>query len=328
MAAAVSIIVNMAKRLYLILLSLAVFYEVGASDLVSGAPLRPEIKPIQARGLENAFALSTNLFSGSAPEGDEGFDALTKLGVKTIITVDGARPDVERAHAHAMRYIHLPHGYDGIPVPTQLELIKAVQTAQVPIYIHCHHGQHRGPAAAAVVCMANQNWSPAEAEAWLHVAGTGTNYQGLYATVRDFKKPARSVLDAVPAKFSEARKPAGIVDSMVSLDETLDRIKSLRSSPASSGPDNHLLNEATLLREHFRETQRLPGAEKRGPEFLRKLAAAEDRASTFEQSLSSSSDAVAANRAFEALSDTCVSCHRLYRDPPLSSAIITSPLPR
>jgi hypothetical protein len=306
----------MVKRLYLILLSLAVFYEVGASDLVSGAPLRPEIKRIQARGLENAFVLSTDLFSGSAPEGDEGFDALTKLGVKTIIAVDGAPPDVERAHARGMRYIHLPHGYDGIPIPTQLELIKAVQTAQGPIYIHCHHGQHRGPAAAAVVCMATQNWTREEAEAWLHVAGTGTNYQGLYATVRNFKKPTRWVLGAVPAMFSEARKPAGIVDSMVSLDETLDRIKSLRSSPGSSGPDNHLLNEATLLREHFREAQRLPDAEKRGPEFLRKLAAAEERATAFEQSLSSSSNAVAADRAFQELANCCVSCHRVYRDQP------------
>src|SRR5437868_1319905 len=154
----------MAKRFYLILLSLAVLYEVGASDLRSGAPFRPEIKPINAHGIENAYALSRNLFSGSAPEGDEGFDALQKLGIKTIITVDGALPDVERAHAHGMRYIHLPHGYDGIPPQTQLQLIKAVETAGGPIYIHCHHGKHRGPVAAAVVCMAEKNWSPAEAQ--------------------------------------------------------------------------------------------------------------------------------------------------------------------
>src|SRR5437763_14423924 len=101
----------MAKRLYLILLSLAVLYEVGASDLRYGAPFRPEIKPIKAHGIENAYALSTNLFSGSAPEVDEFFDVLQKLGIKTIITVDAAQPDVERAHAHSMRNIHLPYGY-------------------------------------------------------------------------------------------------------------------------------------------------------------------------------------------------------------------------
>src|SRR5947207_15735079 len=134
MTAAVSYLMNMAKRLLLIFLSLAMVSGVEALDLRAGAPLPPEINPLNLGGLENAFALSTNLFSGGSPEGDTGFQSLEKLGIKTIITVDGAQPDLERAHARGMRYIHLPHGYDGIPSTTQLQLIKAVQTAEGPIY--------------------------------------------------------------------------------------------------------------------------------------------------------------------------------------------------
>jgi protein tyrosine phosphatase (PTP) superfamily phosphohydrolase (DUF442 family) len=322
--------VNMARRLFLIFTSLAVFYGVGASELRNDAPLRPEVRAIKAAGIDNLFALSTNLFSGSAPEGDQGFAALEKLGIKTIITVDGTLPDVQRAHAHGMRYIHLPHGYDGIPRARELELIKAVETAQAdgPIYMHCHHGQHRGPTAAAVVCMAEKDWSRGEAEAWLRAAGTGTIYQGLYAAVRNFQKPTTAEMQATSAKFVEAQQVSRLVDSMVAIDQTLDRIKSLRTAGASGKPDNHLLNEATLLREHLREAQRLPDAGKRGVEFLTKLAGAETQAAAFEQGLESSSESAVEQRNFTQLANSCVSCHRVYRDKPRGFAKSASPLGR
>lgn len=330
MTGAVSIMMNMARRLFLIFTSLVVFYGVGASELRNDAPLRPEVGAIKAAGIDNFFALSTNLFSGSAPEGDQGFTALQKLGIKTIITVDGTLPDVQQAHAHGMRYIHLPHGYDGIPRARELELIKAVETAQAngPIYIHCHHGQHRGPTAAAVVCMAEKGWSRGEAEAWLRTAGTGTNYQGLYATVRNFQKPTTAEIQATPANFVEAQQVSRLVDSMVAIDQTLDRIKSLRASGSSAKPDNHLLNEATLLREHLREAQRLPDAQKRGAEFLSKLANAETQAAAFEQGLESSSESATEERNFRQLANSCVSCHRIYRDKPLPIVKSASPLGR
>jgi protein tyrosine phosphatase (PTP) superfamily phosphohydrolase (DUF442 family) len=324
MARAVSIEVNMVKRLLVIFASLAMVFGLGASELRTDAPLRPEVRRIKEDGLENFYALSTNLFSGGSPEGDDAFVVLEKLGIKTIITVDGAQPDLERAHAHGMRYVHLPHGYDGIPAQTQLELIKAAETVEGPIYIHCHHGTHRGPTAAAVICIAEKNWSAAEAEAWLRTAGTGTNFQGLYATVRSFRKPNAEKLSATPAKFVEAQKASGLVDSMVSIDQTFDRLKTLRAAPVTSAPDNHLLNEATLLREHFREAQRLGDAKKRGGQFMKKLAAAENQASAFEEALGSSTDRVAADRAFNALANSCAACHRTYRDEPKNP----SPLPR
>src|SRR5687768_1611489 len=214
MAGAVSITVNMVKRLLLILLSFTVVCGSGASDLRADAPLRFEVKPVQARGLENAFALATNLFSGGSPVGDEGFEALAKLGIKTIITVDGAQPDLARARAHGMRYVHLPHGYDGISRETQLKLVKAMQVVDGPVYIHCHHGKHRGPAAAAVVCMAKADWTPNDALKWLGLAGTGTNFVGLFATVRDFQKPTREELAKTAPDFKEAQRISGLVDSM------------------------------------------------------------------------------------------------------------------
>lgn len=316
----------MVKRLLLIFTSLAMI--CGASELRADAPLRSEVRRIPARGLENFFSIATNLYSGGSPEGEVGFATLKKLGIKTIITVDGARPDVERAHAFGLHYVHLPHGYDGIPLHTQLELIKAFQTVEGPIYIHCHHGQHRGPVAAAAVCMAAHNWSRVEAEAWLRAAGTGTNYQGLYATVRHFEKPTIAQLTATKADFVEAKKLSGLVDSMVSIDETFDRLRSLQGASVSAKPDNHLLNEATLLREHFREAQRLADAQRRGAAFLQELSAAESEAASLEDVIGSSSERGAMDRAIRSLGNSCVACHRAHRDQPVVGSKTSLPLGR
>src|SRR5262249_601182 len=64
--------------------------------------------PAEYPGLHNVFRLTERLYSGSSPEGEEGFLSLQRLGIKTIISVDGARPEVERARKLGLRYVHLP----------------------------------------------------------------------------------------------------------------------------------------------------------------------------------------------------------------------------
>src|SRR4051794_9961460 len=59
----------------------------------------PPSKPqrLHLKGIENLYRLEPRLYSGGQPEGDDGFSALRALGIRTIITVDGARPDLEAA---------------------------------------------------------------------------------------------------------------------------------------------------------------------------------------------------------------------------------------
>src|SRR4051794_23849607 len=81
---------------------------------------------VEAAGLHNIFRVTDRLYSGSSPEGDASFAALRKLGIKTVISVDGARPDVKRARKFGLRYVHLPIGYDGVPREQALRLARAV----------------------------------------------------------------------------------------------------------------------------------------------------------------------------------------------------------
>ncbi|HTG45440.1 MAG TPA: hypothetical protein VK633_13010, partial [Verrucomicrobiae bacterium] len=287
----------------------------------------------ETSGLHNLFRLGPNLYSGSAPEGSPGFAELRHLGIKTIITVDGTKPDVATAKTFGLRYVHLPHGYEGISASIQLKLIQAAETLPGPFYIHCHHGFHRGPAAAAILCMAQEGWTTAQAEEWLKTAGTATHYAGLYRAVREFRNPTAEQLLSVTAEFHEIADVPALVDLMVGIDARWDNLKEFRARGYESSeqhPDFEPANEAVLLWEHFREAQRLPGATERGQDFIAQLKTAEAKSKEAEGLLRQlESTTVLASRdgrdphpnlraqldqAFDVLHKNCASCHETYRD--------------
>ncbi len=138
----------------------------------SAATELPRPQAVTDLALPNAFRLCPEVYSGGQPEGDAGFARLAALGVKTVISVDGARPDIATAARHGLRYVHLPHGYDGIPSDRGVQLAKALRELPGPVYIHCHHGKHRSPAAAAVACVGVGFIDNKTANAFLKQAGT------------------------------------------------------------------------------------------------------------------------------------------------------------
>ena len=90
-------------------------------------------------------------------------------------------------HRYGIRYVHIPIGYDGVPEAQGLRLARAVHDLPGLVYIHCHHGQHRGPAAAEVVhrCL-DESCKVETALAELRRAGTDPRYTGLFASPEKF----------------------------------------------------------------------------------------------------------------------------------------------
>lgn len=276
------------------------------------------VRPLKADGIENFFQLTDNLYSGSAPETDATFEELSKRGIKTIITVDGAKPDVETAKRHGIRYVHLPIGYDGVPVDQGIRLVKAAETMPGPIYIHCHHGLHRGPAGAAVICMATKGWTPQQADAWLRVAGTATNYAGLYKTVAHFQPPSAEILKNISDKLPEKSDISPVAETMVHIDERFDHLKLVKKAgykkPASH-PDIDPAHEALLLNELFREMLRLPATNKIDKDFQAQLTEAEQAAQALHMVLKSSPVSIEkAEAAFQRISTSCAACHKAHRN--------------
>jgi len=265
-------------------------------------------EPIQLPGIENAFRVTERILSGSQPEGDKAFRALADLGVKTIVSVDGAKPDLATARRFGLRYIHLPIGYDGVPQARVPELAKVAEIpAEGLIFVHCHHGKHRGPTAVAIMCESAEGWSPAKAEEWLRKAGTGTDYGGLYRSVLEFKPVTKEQIAAV-GPLPEVAKTPGIVDAMIAIDEHIDFLKGAQSAgwPRAAG-------DATLLLEQYREIARLEDTAKRNDSYRALLAKGTEAATTLTDALRTHS-ADKADFAFKQLRENCAACHKEHRN--------------
>ena len=273
--------------------------------------------PLPSKHIHNLFRATTNVFSGNSPEGDAAFAEIAKLGVKTILSVDGSKPDAETARKHGLRYIHLPIGYNRIPTNRVAELVKAAQSAAGPIYVHCHHGKHRGPAAVAVICEATAGWTTNQAVTWLHEAGTAADYAGLYRSALEFRLPEAAALARIVG-LPEVAKTSSLVEAMVAIDEEMERLKAAQKENWKSIPNQPDLTPAraaTMLWEHFRELARMDDTAKLPADYRSKLAEAEKAAVQIQQLLRDArSQRLVRDTAFQILSKTCVSCHKPYRN--------------
>jgi len=274
--------------------------------------------PSELPGIHNFFKATDKVFSGSQPEGEAAFETLEKLGVKTILSVDGSKPDVEMATKHGMRYIHLPYGYDGIPTNRVAELVKVTTTVDGPIFVHCHHGKHRGPAAVGVMCEASGAWTTNQATKFLVAAGTSPDYPGLFKAVRQFAMPSAAVLDGVSTNFPSVAKTTSYVDTMVTVDGIYDTLKAMQKvgwQAPKNNPDVAPEHEAVLLWEQFRELARTEAVMQRPEDFRRKLFASERITEQLRIALREKSrNTAAADLAFKQIGESCASCHERYRN--------------
>lgn len=301
---------------------------IGLSTLVLGHCSADEtdsaLRGVEVDGLHNVLRITDQLYSGNGPDGDRSFASLKKLGIKTIISVDGATPDVERARKAGLRYVHIPIGYNGVPRAKALQIAKAIQELPAPFYIHCHHGKHRGPTAAAVALLcADEQCKVEDALAVMNSAGTDQRYAGLFKSAKSFERPTREELAKLTGELPEAVQAAGITQGMVVLDHSFDNLKLVRAAgwktPADH-PDIDPAHEALQLVEGYQELRRLPELAKRPSEFRKWLDDGHASARELEHLLRTSKDKAiateAAEKTYRRAAAVCTQCHAKYRDVP------------
>lgn len=278
------------------------------------------VEKISSSNLTNPVRIHSKVISGGLPENDAAFKELSDRGIKTIISVDGAKPDVEAAQKYGMRYVHLPHGYDGIPPERSLELAKAVHDLNGPIYIHCHHGKHRSPAAAAVACVGAGLINKDEAASVLAIAGTSENYRGLFQTVDQAKLIRQDVLKDLQPDFSPVAKLPAMAEAMVAIEHVFDHLKAIEKAGWKT-PENQpaLLpdHEALLLREHFTEFLRMKEVTQTASDLAVMSREAESLCLTLEDAVREERfDPQEATRLLSLISTNCKNCHQQFRDKP------------
>lgn len=262
--------------------------------------------------LDNLLQVTGRVFSGGQPHGEEAFAELQRLGVKTVVSVDGSRPQVATAEKYGLRYVHIPIGYDGVPEEAGKSLARLMRETHEPIYIHCHHGQHRAPAAAAVACIAAGKMDHQQGVAVLRRAGTGEGYTGLWAAVANFQPPAS---DAVLPELVAVAEVGSLTAAMAHIDRAKDNLalaKEASWSGVEEHPDLVASQEALILREALHEFARHRTNDD-DEVFVNLLAETESIAIELESAIKLH-DHKAADEHFVRLLKSCKQCHVKYRD--------------
>ncbi len=291
---------------------------------VAGVPVTPVLAApvaIENEQIHRLIQLQEGLYSGALPEGDAAFAELAALGIKTIVCVDGARPDLEAAARHGLSYLHVPIGYDGIDRDTGNAFTRVALEAEGPLYFHCHHGKHRGPAAAAIALRAATGCSTEEALAVLTTAGTSHDYPGLWRDVAGWTPPNA---DEVLPELHEVAQVADFTASMAILDRDWDELKALRASSwqtPEAHPDLDLRRSAKAFAEHYADSAHVIPAEhatdvvlldqmQAGLQMAEKLQLLVEEAST----PPTTAQIPALEEAFLELKASCKDCHKDYRN--------------
>lgn len=307
------------------------------------AAIRYELPPLPAHeypGLANVYALSASIVSGGEPLEDASFDHLAKWGVRTIISVDGKAPDVEAAEARGMRYVHIPLRYSGMTELQIAQVAKTFRELEPPFYVHCFHGVHRGPAAAALGRVvrdgASREQAMAEMRQW---SRTAAKYEALYATIASADLPTPADSAACTFDFPSTKPaPAGLLSSMIELTRVHDDLKLVAKvawMTDPTHPDIDAFRSAEQLAAYLRGANELPEvtdgpADQRewmneavvaSSDLVEALRILRDGPQVEGKALEGVEREVAlrvatsqADEAFGRVKDSCATCHAPYRN--------------
>lgn len=268
----------------------------------------------QLPGVDNVLKVTPHVVSGSQPHGEEGFKTLKALGIDVIVSVDGATPDIENARKYGMRYVHVPIGYDGISDEAQAALKRVMKDfKQDKIFFHCHHGKHRGPAAAAVACYESGDLSQNQALDFMRSAGTSSDYGGLWKEITEFKPiPLTTELPMLV----EVAEVESVAAAMAKIDRIYDELVLCEKTEWKAPPEHADLDpaqQALLLQEGLHETGRLLGEDQYDAKFRKKLAEAETLGKTLKQQIEAGQQSEA-SKTLKAVKASCSACHYDYRN--------------
>ena len=276
-------------------------------------------RKLDTKHLSNAIQVQPEIISGALPDQEASFAELQALGVKTILSVDGMRPDVPMAKKFGMRYVHLPNGYDGIPPDRVLELAKAIRDLPKPIYVHCHHGKHRSPAAVAAACRTLGLITPEQALNTLKLAGTNPGFRGLFQSVRLSHPTADSILNSMKVDFREISPVPPMAEMMVSIDLAMSELIAAKKENWPKWDKS--ATDALMLKEHMVELGRLEDSQARGKAFQQLLSESVLLSGSLENELRRAYDGqVTADSGTKSSSllarveDNCVRCHEQFRN--------------
>ena len=265
-------------------------------------PVQSVPKPPDTETKMQYQQLTPDLLVGPRPSREQ-IEELVALGIKKVISVDALPPE-SNLWGESIQVRHLPLGYSDLLRTHQLRLARELSIDPIRTYIHCHHGKHRGPAAALAALRNLGQLDQAEATTWLDRCGV--DYQGLRQAVHNAQpQSSENIQAAMP--LEEIVATGSLSRLMAEIDQVWDRLKKV---PSPGDPDARTQKEdAAHLVDLFRMSSESAGPV--DPAYPKQMQEAIDLATKLESQLQDGQDAPQLRAA---LRSSCRTCHRAFRD--------------
>ena len=130
-------------------------------------------QPIDLPGVPNLYKVSDNLYRGAQPT-KQGFQNLSKLGIKTIINLRESRSDFDTISDSNFIYEQidtLAWDLKDKDVSRFLQIVRDKQ--KQPVFVHCRRGADRTGTMCAVYRIIVEDWSKEQAIAEMTKGGFG-----------------------------------------------------------------------------------------------------------------------------------------------------------
>ncbi|RMF43398.1 MAG: hypothetical protein D6753_05285 [Planctomycetota bacterium] len=275
-------------------------------------------------GTLHLVRVGTDLFSGAAPVSDEDYEQLDSLGIQTVVCVDASGSSRSEALRRGWKYAHIPFSYDGIRPSHAVQIAYVLAHFPKPIYIHCHHGQHRAPAALALGAIATGRLTNDAALSLLRMAGTGRDYVGLWQCIATAQPmPGFPSEMAIPERV----EPQPLQTTMLQLEAHMEVLEARRPAtarqdlhtpqhPGNASPEAPTVEpqwnptaRALLVYEHLRELRQ--GGELPFPGYPARLQEAIEAADQLYRTCQQSPQDIAGK--IQAVRARCDACHQHRR---------------
>ena len=144
-------------------------------------------EPVQVEGVENSYKISDELYRSAQPE-REGFTALQKLGIRSVLNLREYHKDTRKARHTQLHLMAYPVAAGEVTSSDVENCLALIANAPKPVLVHCWHGSDRTGIVVAAYRIVFQNWSVAEAEKEFREERFGYHefwYQNLLTLLRE-----------------------------------------------------------------------------------------------------------------------------------------------